>query len=324
MDSHVWCDYKCAMTDSYVRNDAFTRVTWLVHTCYMRHCQMPFEGIFEWGIHVCLVCVREYTHKTRLVDTCYRVMSQMIYVCQRDSCHKWYMCVYATRWYVLHEAFSNANTTCLTNASHDRIWGIFKCLYIYMYIYNASQMLHIWKCLNDRIWKCLTNASHDRIWNTCEAFVRHFQMRSFSNAIMWGIFNWGIHVFLVCVCVYVNLWGIHMWLNAKVCVCITVCVCMCLYPVCEMVCVSARPYELCKNIQGLAPPRCPFEAVTTVVQIISARQISAWRKWRSQLCWLCGVMDAVTHDLVRRIRILLDFWQQILGTVFWIVVLNDK
>jgi len=41
---------------------------------------------------------------------------------------------------------------------------------------------------------------------------------------------------------------------------------------------AARPYESCKNIQGLAPPRCPFEAGTTVVHIISTRQISAWRK----------------------------------------------
>ena len=32
----------------------------------------------------------------------------------------------------------------------------------------------------------------------------------------------------------------------------------------------ARPYESCQNIQGLAPPRCPFEIGTTVVQIISS------------------------------------------------------
>ena len=35
--------------------------------------------------------------------------------------------------------------------------------------------------------------------------------------------------------------------------------------------------------------------------IISTRQISAWWKWRSQLCW---VINAVLHDLVWRIRIL--------------------
>jgi len=64
---------------------------------------------------------------------------------------------------------------------------------------------------------------------------------------------------------------------------------------------SAHPYESCQNIQGLAPPRCPFRAGTTVVQIISTRQICAWWKWRSQLCW---VINAVPHDLVRRIRFL--------------------
>jgi len=72
-----------------------------------------------------------------------------------------------------------------------------------------------------------------------------------------------------------------------------------------IICVNiytARPYESCKNNWGLAPPRCPFEAGTTVVQIISTRQISAWRKWGSQLCW---VIKAVPHDLARRIR----FWR---------------
>ena len=64
---------------------------------------------------------------------------------------------------------------------------------------------------------------------------------------------------------------------------------------------SAPPYESCKNIEGLAPPRCPFIGVAgkTVVQIISIRQISAFGKWRSQLCWvinmyhmiLCGESD---------------------------------
>ena len=37
---------------------------------------------------------------------------------------------------------------------------------------------------------------------------------------------------------------------------------------------TARPYESCKNIEGLAPPRCPFETGTTVVQMISTRP--AW------------------------------------------------
>ena len=37
---------------------------------------------------------------------------------------------------------------------------------------------------------------------------------------------------------------------------------------------TARPYESCKNIEGLAPPRCPFETGTTVEQIISTRP--AW------------------------------------------------
>jgi len=48
---------------------------------------------------------------------------------------------------------------------------------------------------------------------------------------------------------------------------------VCVYGVCVYgVCVyTARPYESCKNIQGLAPPRCPFETGTTVVQIISNR-----------------------------------------------------
>jgi len=40
---------------------------------------------------------------------------------------------------------------------------------------------------------------------------------------------------------------------------------------------------------------------TTVLQIISKRQISAWPKWKSQLCW---VIIVVPHDLVRRIRFL--------------------
>ena len=41
-----------------------------------------------------------------------------------------------------------------------------------------------------------------------------------------------------------------------------------------MLCVhdlyTARPYESCTNIPGLAPPRCPFEAGTTGVKNISA------------------------------------------------------
>ena len=37
---------------------------------------------------------------------------------------------------------------------------------------------------------------------------------------------------------------------------------------------STRPYESGKNIEGLAPPRCPFETGTIVVQIIST-----WPAW---------------------------------------------
>ena len=33
--------------------------------------------------------------------------------------------------------------------------------------------------------------------------------------------------------------------------------------------LAARPYESFKNIQGLAPPRCPFGTGTAVVQNIS-------------------------------------------------------
>jgi len=82
---------------------------------------------------------------------------------------------------------------------------------------------------------------------------------------------------------------------------------------------TARPYESCKNIQGLAPPRCPFEACTTVVQIISTslRQISAWLKWRSQLYW---VINAVPHDLVRRIRFLrIKSLEQDLKYLYWTI-----
>ena len=40
--------------------------------------------------------------------------------------------------------------------------------------------------------------------------------------------------------------------------------------------LSARHYESCKNIEGLAPPRCPFRAGTTVVQIISKGRFCCW------------------------------------------------
>ena len=59
-----------------------------------------------------------------------------------------------------------------------------------------------------------------------------------------------------------------------------------------------RHHELCKNIQGLAPPRCLWGTGTQLVHISSIRQISVGRKWRSQLCW---VIKAVPHNLVRRI-----------------------
>jgi len=67
-----------------------------------------------------------------------------------------------------------------------------------------------------------------------------------------------------------------------------------------------------KNIKGLAPPRCPFEAGTTVVQIISTRQISSWLKCRSQLFWV------IRHDLVQRIRFLrLKFSEQDFKYLHW-------
>ena len=47
---------------------------------------------------------------------------------------------------------------------------------------------------------------------------------------------------------------------------------------------AAHPYESSKNIQGLVPPRCLLGTGTLLVQIISTRQISAWRKANSQPC----------------------------------------
>ena len=41
--------------------------------------------------------------------------------------------------------------------------------------------------------------------------------------------------------------------------------------------ISARPYESCKNIEGLGPRRCLFETGTTVVQIIST-----WPAWSGE------------------------------------------
>jgi len=61
--------------------------------------------------------------------------------------------------------------------------------------------------------------------------------------------------------------------------------------------LAARHY---KNIQGLAPRRCLLWIVAPLVHIvISTRHICVGWKWRSQLSW---VIQAVSHDLVRRIR----------------------
>ena len=48
------------------------------------------------------------------------------------------------------------------------------------------------------------------------------------------------------------------------------------------ICTSpARPYESCKNISGLPPPRCPFETGTTVVQNKSMVHTISTRPWWS-------------------------------------------
>jgi len=44
--------------------------------------------------------------------------------------------------------------------------------------------------------------------------------------------------------------------------------------------VSVRPYESCKNTEGLASPKCPYETGTTVVQNIS--NWPAWSGWNEQ------------------------------------------
>ena len=56
----------------------------------------------------------------------------------------------------------------------------------------------------------------------------------------------------------------YMYTNKYMGMCVSVYIYMYIY-------ISARPYESCKNVKGLAPLRCTFGTGTTVVQIISTR-----------------------------------------------------
>ena len=72
---------------------------------------------------------------------------------------------------------------------------------------------------------------------------------------------------------------------------------------------AARPYESCKNIWGLAPPRCLFLLVHRQSNHFQQTSV-VWWKSKTQLGW---VIKPVPHNLVRRIR----FWRKkISGTWF--------
>jgi len=107
-----------------------------------------------------------------------------------------------------------------------------------------------------------------------------------SGHVLLRMCNWQILKYIymyICVCIYVN---IYMYIYVGIFISH-----ICKGPYISHICKvpynwsqTTRPYESCKNIQGLVPPKCFFKAGTSVVLAKHFRPtISVGWKCKSQL-----------------------------------------